>query len=367
VSDKNSISREALARAASLVRPALSSQNYIPSLTHVRFQDGWATAYNDITAIGVKSPLEELDACLPGELMIKALSGFGASEVAIQENRKEASVVISSGRSKLKLHTLPSKDFPFEWPEGDSVEVELNEEILKGIERCLISVGSDPTHPAQMGVTLESDDAGQALLFSTDNFTISRFHAKSKGSKIKLPGGSPVILPTFFCEQLVLLSKTFADDDVTLHLFPGAIMAVIGDKAQLFTKSPVDLEPIDFSKMVSKYFKVDSVVKMHQRIPDGFEAALGRALLVLSSSADKVTKFEVTDSYVKLSTSSDLGDSKDSLKFECDEGSEDPFHVDPSLVSRASKVCSNVTFLDRVLLLSNDDASFVHMISHCSA
>lgn len=361
---KSTASREALLKAASQVRPAIASQAYVPSLTHIRFSAGWLTAYNDVTAIAVKGPdlEEDLECCLPGDMLIKVLNGFTTSEVALQENVKEGSMLVSSGRSKLKLHTLPIKDFPFEWPDGNSTKINLDDQILKGIERCLISVGSDPTHPAQMGVTLATDDDGCAVLYSTDNFTISRFAAKTE---IKLPADTPIILPTFFCEQLVLLAKQY-DEDVKLFIFPGCVQAVIGKSAQVFTKMVDDIEPIDFEKMITRYFKVASIKKMQQRIPDGFEPALNRALLILSNNADKVTKVTATEEALKFSTSSDLGDANDSLVFDGSDSPAEPFYMDPGLVARASKVCSFITLMDKVLAMSNEDASFVHMIAHCS-
>lgn len=365
MSSKSSISREYLVKAASLVRPAISNQSYIPALTHIKFADGWATTYNDVSAIAVKSPVEDLDLCIPGELLIKSLGSFGAAEVMVQENSKEGSVLITSGRSKLKLPTLPAKDFPFQWPEeGNSPSVVLTDSILKGIERCLISVGNDPTHPAQMGVTLESD-GGTPVLFSTDNFTISRFAAKGK---IKLPADSPVILPTFFCEQLISLSKVFSDAEITLHLLPGSILATFDAQAQLFTKMVTELEPVDFTRMVNRYFKIGDVKANQAPLPEGFEAAINRALLVLSGSADKATKISILDSGMRLASTSDLGDSNDTLNYEPSKHDpEEPFYVDPGLVARAAKACSHIYCLDKVLLLSNDDASFIHMISHCTA
>lgn len=359
---KNTVSREAILKAAQLVRPAVASQAYVPSLTHIWFSGDWLTAYNDVTAIAVKGPDLELECCVPGDMLIKTLNGFTASEIAVQENVKEGSLLLTSGRAKLKLHTLPGNDFPFEWPDGNATKINLDDKILKGIERCLISVGSDPTHPSQMGVTLATDDDGQAVLYSTDNFTISRYAAKTS---IKLPADTPIILPTFFCEQLVLLSKQF-DEDVTLRVLPGCVVAVIGKSAQLFTKMVDDLEAVDFEKMITRYFKLAAVKKAQQRIPDGFEPALSRALLVLSNNADKVTKVTATEDALKLATTSDLGDANDSLAFDGSDAPENPFFMDPGLVARASKVCSFITLMDKVLVLSNEDASFVHMIAHCS-
>ena len=54
--DKNTISREALVKVTSLVRPAISTQTYIPAYQHIAFDGVTATSHNDISAIIVRAP-----------------------------------------------------------------------------------------------------------------------------------------------------------------------------------------------------------------------------------------------------------------------------------------------------------------------
>lgn len=363
MSDKATTNRANLIKVANLVRPALATQAYIPALTNICFDGDMVTAYNDISAISVRSAVG-LECCVPGELLIRALGSFGADEVVFQQG-KDASVVLSSGRSKVKLPALGLKDFPFSWPDPEKAdEVVLSHGILKGIERCLLSVGNDPTHPAQMGVTLDMDDKKYAVLYSTDNFSISRHQTTTK---IKLPGETPVILPRFFCEQLVGLAKVFTEEEMVLELHAGALVACFGKAAMLFSKTPVDLEPLDYPRIVSKHVKLDSVKDQLSAIPDNFDAAFQRALLVLSGELDKATKVTIGDGVLKLSSSSSMGDADDSMKYDGDfDGPGEPFYVDPTLVGRALKVCGLLGFTDKVLILADADAQFVHLIAHCS-
>jgi DNA polymerase III sliding clamp (beta) subunit (PCNA family) len=363
MSTKTTTNREALVKVAALVRPALASQAYIPALNNILFDGDYATAYNDISAISVRVKLE-LECSVPGELLIRALGSFGSEQILFQPVAG-AGMVLSSGRSKIKLPTLPVEAFPFEWPDEKTVdgEIELDADVLKGVERCLISVGNDPTHPAQMGVTLDVDTKGRAVLFSTDNFTISRFQTKTK---VKLPGDTPIILPRFFCEQLVTLSKAFPEDELTLTLYAGALQVDIGKSAKLFTKTPVDLEPLDFQKIVAKHCDIGQVAELLAVIPDSFDAAFGRALLVLSGEMDKATKVTLDDGFIKLSSTSSMGDSDDSLKYDDGGETHEPFHIDPSLVARASKSCAQVGFAGRVMVLADADSTFLHLIAHCS-
>jgi DNA polymerase III sliding clamp (beta) subunit (PCNA family) len=362
MTDKNSIKREDLLKAAQLVRPALASQSFIPALTHIKFDGKRATAYNDVASISVKA-LVEVQRCVPGELLIKALTSFGGSELLIQEG-KDGSILLSSGRSKLKLPTLANSAFPFN-QDLDGTEIPLDAEVVKGIERCLLSVGNDPTHPAQMGVTLESDSKGKAVLYSTDNFTISRYQTKAN---IELPGNVPIILPTFFCEQMAILAKTFKDEPMVLVAMPGGLLVEFGESARLFTKTLVDLEPLDFPRIIERHCKLGGLKSQLREIPTAFDGALNRALLVLSNEVDKSTKFTVTQKALTMVTTSTMGDSDDSMEHKPDPElfPDDDFFVDPALLARASKACVQIAFMDKVIVMADTDSKFIHLVAHCS-
>lgn len=350
------IIREHLLQSLNLAKAAVAGQAYVPALTHFAF-DGWGVlAYNDVSAIGIHAPID-LPVCLPADMLIKTLNSMTAEKVLITET-DDGAVVVAAGRSKVKLPYLKLEAFPFEfppvcWEDGFIVTADM----LKGIEKCLVGVGTDPTHPAQMGVTLEATGRG-CTLYSTDNFTISRYQSNAN---VKLPGDIPIILPAFFCNQLIALSKAFADEEIVVGLPKGAICANFGGQAMLFTKLLVDLEPMDFSRILNKYLQGSGPDKAVD-IPNGFESALDRALLILSTEMDKATKITIEDGKMKLFSSSGQGESSDVLAFDFDDAPS--FLADPALVSRASKICRKMLPLEKVMLLA--DGQFLHLIAHCS-
>ncbi len=366
----DSINREALLKLVNLLKPAVATQDYIPALKHIKFGGGFASAYNDIAAIQIALPTKDLDLdlCLPGETLSKSLNSFNAEKVMLQEG-KDASLVIVSGRSKIKIPTLAAKAFPLEIPESNKKvpSIAITDDIMTGIQRCLLSVGNDPTHPATMGVTLDAV-SGKAVLFSTDNTTISRYASKSK---VELPGDAPVILPAFFCEQLVTLSKAFPKAEVEVALHAGALVAYYFDEgdaevAVLFQKTLVDLEPLDFPSIMAKHVKSKDVAKELDAIPDAFDAAFTRALLILGSEVDKATKITCKSDSINLLSTSSVGEASDSITFDAGAPEAEPFHIDPTLVIRACKVCTHLGFFNRVMVMGNKDASFLHLIAHCS-
>lgn len=372
MNSNDSVSREALIRMVAMVRPALASQDYIPALKHILMASGFASAYNDIAAIRVRLPSRDLSLglCLPGEMFAKTLASFNADKVMLQPGA-DGSLLVVSGRSKIKMPTLPPTAFPLSLPEaGKAPSLALTPSMLQAIQMCLLSVGNDPTHPATLGVTLDVED-GRAIFYSTDNHTLSRCETRTD---IRLPGDAPVILPTFFCEQLVALAKGFPNTEIDLELHPGALVAHFFDgndviQASVFQKTLVDLEPLDFPKIVRKHLdtSLDGLAQHLCDIPPSFDSAFNRALLILGSEVDKATKLTLTETNLKLLSTSQAGEATDTVTIDGEFDGIEPFFVDPSLVVRACKSCSKIAFTRRVLVMASQDAGFIHLIAHCSA
>ena len=352
------VSRKSLLKCLSLARPAVAGQAYIAALTHFAFSGPTVTAYNDVSAITVRAPVDDLDCCLPAELLMKALNSLSAEKVLIEEGEAN-SMVLAAGRSKVKLPYLPVQDFPFpKQPKEPKAKIKMVASMLKGIEKCLVGVGADPTHPAQMGITLDPSKDG-AVLYSTDNFTISRYQTTAMPS---LPADCPIILPTFFCTQLLALSKAFPDEQVTVELHPGSLKATFGTEAILFTKLLVEPEPMNFGSIIAKYLEGEQLDEVLLDIPDGFEAAFSRALLILDGQLDKATKLSSKGGRLKLFSSSSMGEATDSLAYKGED--LDAVHADPALIFRASKLCSKMALLPKVMIMADGD--FSHLIAYCS-
>lgn len=352
------INRESLLRTLSFARPAIAPQAYIAALTHFAFDGHMVTAYNDVSAISIRTEFDH-ECCLPADFLIKTLNSMTTGNVAVEEGEGD-SLVLTSGRSKVKIPFLSLDAFPpVVSPNEARASFKVGAQLLKGLAKCLVGVGTDPTHPAQMGITLEPDDEG-CCLYSTDNFSLSRYETTTK---IKLPASAPIILPTFFCTQLVALAKAFPDEQITVEVHAGAFKALIGEQAVLFTKQLVDSEPMNFGSIVAKYLEGEELSEVLVPIPDGFEAAFNRALLVLEDQLDKSTKISCKSGRVKLFSSSGRGEATDSLNSP-KHPDVDGFHADPALVNRASKLCTKMALLPKVMVMA--DGEFSHLIAHCS-
>lgn len=354
--------RAELLRIASLVRPALASADYVPALTHIRFNNGFACAYNDVSAIIVECSVN-IERLVPGDLLIRALGAFQGETVALVFDDKTQALLLSSGRSKLKLPTLPLAEFPFEAPQGGD-EITLTPDICDAIAKCAISIGSDQKHPAQMGVTMEVGEDGCAVLYATDNKTISRAATKTP---ITLPGGSPVILPTFLCEQLQGMRKANPDSQAILVLLPGALLVDFVNKtnnttATLFSKTIVDLEALEFESIFKRHADPREVLGELVTIPDALDDAFSRAMLVLGNESVKTTHVTVEQGSIQIHSTSAMGDSDDEVSFSGKAGAD--FKVDPALVVRGLKQCTKMSMRKNVLVMADESGAFMHLVSH---
>jgi len=356
------VNRNALLSLLALVRPALAAQSFIPAWTHVLFAGGSVTTYDDTMSITVKSKdLPDVERCLPGELLIKTLNSFNASDVALQEGEHE--FLLSSGRSKIKIPVLDAEEFKLPSTGSKNFDtIELDDEILDGIKLCLNAVGTDPTHAAQMGVTLGDID-GKAVLYSTDNVTISRFKTKCP---IKLPGDSPIILPTRFCNQLLVMGKAYPDSEIKLQVFAGALRAKFGESASLMHKTLVDTEALDFETHIENYFEPSNITKLggYSAIPNALDAAFNRALLVQGDEPDKRTEVEVTKEEIVLTSKSKMAHADDEIEWDGKMGLRKPFNVNPTEVLRGIKISTHIAFFQNVMVTGSKDGNFLHLITH---
>jgi hypothetical protein len=290
--------------------------------------------------------------------MIKALTSLGGAEVVLALSGE--SLVMSCGRSKVKLPTLPIDSFPFDMPEFEGKGIQLNSQILQGIANCLPGSGNDPTHPAQMGVTM-APIMGKIGLYSTDNFTVSRYLAKSP---IKIPGEVPIILPTFFCQQLLSLAKAYPDQTIRLDAKADYLLAQIGEHVSLYSKIAVQVEPLDFERVISKHLGSEEELEDElQSIPTGFDAAVDRSLLVVGSEVDKAATCIVGKGKLKLDTTSATAEASDSFGYK--SALELSVRIDPTFVSRSLKLGTHLAVLDKSMVIT-DGGNFLHLISYQS-
>lgn len=357
MTDAVTISREGFLKALNTVKPALAAQSYVPVLAHVCFRDTHFYAYNDVMAVTVKCKTG-LTCAIPGDLLLKLVNSL-TSETVLVTIMDDAQALVSGGRSRVKLPILPESAFVFKLPERKALgTVEVDDEFLIGLERCLISVGSDPARPSGMGVTLIWQKSG-VNLYSTDNVSCSRFNAKS--TKFDFPVDMPLVLPTSFCQQLVDLSRVYKDQSVRLEVFQDYVLAKFGSEAELFSKFVLDVSPMDFEKIISRF--TEGRTQKPIEMPDTLKPAFQRALLVLDDK-DKATRVSLDGKRLLLATTTPMGDVRDQVNLLSEVTDELDFTINPELVVRCADVCKQMILYPDTFVGLGSDGKFFHLIAH---
>lgn len=345
-------------------KPFLMNSDFIPILTHFCFDTKSIIAYNDVA--GIKLSMEsELDCAIPGSLLLKMLGTMTSETIKIEMPSKHQ-LQLLSGQTKIKLPILLHDEFVFDIPNLESTtSFDIPVSFLKGIEKCLISVSKDQSHPETTGITWIIDTSG-IRLYSTDNKTMSKYSLVS--DEPYYSDEYVFIVPAFFCEQLLDLADAYLnpEDSFKLHVSDKFVVAELGENGlcYIFTRLIAAEQIIDYEKAIHRFFSSNSEVSL-VNIPTELPAALERAtLLTQSASFDaKTSNVKVTDDLCTILTESNYGNAKDIIELGYNAGNFS-FEINPELIQRGLKVTNRIAVLEKVLLLSNDTFNFLHLVSH---
>lgn len=342
--------------AMSQAKPALSSQDYVPVLTHFVFDGETLRSYNDSLGIQVEFP-SELKCALPGSLLQSLVSKYSSEELKFEVGSDK--VEMKCGRNRTMLSYLELKD-AIDWmpQEGSSfAEFKADGQFIKGIDRCRLFCSGNAERLEEFGVTLLSDGDGKMALCSTDNVTMSRQTLKLntyEGDAFKC------IIPIAWCDVLIDLTNRIGDEDVQIEVGDGYIMADISGESIVFCKL-LEAEPYDFNQTIDSSLEGLDYDKSLTDVPSEFYGALERDLVIQSTQDDKSVSITLSGNVLKMNCSSSLGDADDDITFDTKFPNLD-FTCDPEKLVKAGKICSKMAFLDGVVVAK--EGSFIHLISH---
>lgn len=202
-----------LSYALKLCKSSLLSIDFVPILTHFCFTGDTVFSYNDISAVVV--PLETgLTLGIKGETLLGVLSTLGA-EVELVGNKDNTSIKLVSGKAKVDLATMPPEAFLFEAPSEEPVlHVLCNAEVLKGLARCVATVGANALHREFTGVTFVLAQDGGVDVYSTDDTRLSHFHidAEFVNTETTPSGKGQWLLPAQTVRQLIDVNNATKDE-----------------------------------------------------------------------------------------------------------------------------------------------------------
>lgn len=286
-----------------LVSPGLSNNDLIPILSHVWFTGSSLMAYNDQIAVSV--PLKtDFKGAVPGSTLIDLIKNSRAKD--IEFIAAESELTIKAASSRFKLGMLPDEAFNiFDMPKASKGALTPPALFFDAIASCMQSVGSDPSTPEQLGVTLIPDDKDLEL-YSTNNATITY-------TKITLPLGKPtrVTLSADFCKQMVSIAKSEKNVKVEIH----------DDYSLLTTPKGISLfgrlieidKPLDFAGIMENNIP-DDAKKIAVDIPSKLRLMIERAIIITNSTSERSqTAITITDGKMRFLSKSSRGEVIDTV------------------------------------------------------
>jgi len=344
--------------------PFLMQKSFLPILTHFCFSENKVTAFNDLQAIEINYE-SGLSCALPGALLQKMLSSLQSN--ALEITQKQAEVIIKSGKSKVKLPSLPDEDFIFEMPsKEDCDKIRLPLDVIGGLANCLISTSHDLANPEKSGVRLIIQDKTLEF-YSTDTVSISRYRYKSNN----VPECSvDIIVPEAFCEQLARLTRgkpTDVEETAYVQMYVSDkegdtyLIVDIDSNVSIFTRLIEVEKKLGFKELFSMY---EERIGTWHVIPKEILNIIDRACILTSAEDKFITTLEGKGSTLFIDTITKSGVSDDTLDFEGEIGTG-RFKVNPEVVKRIASTMTQVSFCfdDNVVALEGCNGNFLHLIS----
>jgi DNA polymerase III sliding clamp (beta) subunit (PCNA family) len=274
---------------------------------------------------------------------------------------KDNQVLLKSGSSRPKLPVLPEEDFVFELEKNIKGRMlKITEDLITGIEKCLISVNDNPIVEIPCGVIVKVKERKMSL-YSSNDICISRYGVKEKDLKEDFT----TYIPTSFCEQLVKWFKEFEEGEIEGEILFGedSIKADF-EKGYLYTKLNMEDEIIDFESVISgcKESKLDFI-----EIPETLDVCLERSLLFTSSELDQFVDISIEEEFMELFTDSTGGKVSDEIDLGRDIGNF-KFRIDPRYIRKMLPFINSIGFTscaNTIVFIGKQDR-FIHLIQSVS-
>lgn len=323
------MNRVQLLSALNIVKPCLSNNLLIPTLSYINFSNGMIETSNGVQ--GIQTKFEHgLNCCIVGEPLIKILNSFNTDEVDIIE--EEYGVDIKAGSTLVTLNSNKSENFPSIFStikeEKKGKEIEITESFSFGIEKCLTSSNKNMFQEAQNGVTIFND-----TLYSTDNVRLSKFLLDTD-YQIK------VILPETFCKQI----SNFKNNILTIY----KNYAILENETTRVLTSIRDIKLLNYPMVFEKFVVPEEMCE----ISSDFKKVLERCLIILTDT-EKVVKVETKGNDMILRGLSTKGGIYEELTFSF-PFIESNFKVNVELLNKSFKELKEFS-----IIKSNNDYLFV--------
>jgi DNA polymerase III sliding clamp (beta) subunit (PCNA family) len=333
--------RSELVKTLELVYPALSATNLVPVFTCFMFKQKSILAYNDVLGIVAKGGIGTEPFATAGVALLGLLQNSHAEEVDFQVT--EENVIVKTGKSIFKLPYFTEDQFIFDEPkEKWAGTVNLNEDLLKGIEICLTTSSRDQSKPAIMGVCFNFDLVTDPTLFSCDGDAITRYKVGLDKDRKEYKNSGIFTVPNVFCDALLKISSETETTQGKLELNQNWAKATLNNGFTIYGRMIVTEKNLDHQLVIDQSLRGKHPFAA---LPVGLSDALASAR-VLADPESATTAMTVDGSKLQLVTDTHMGVIRDELKIKGHEDVEATVHA--SLVHRSLTVCDQISIRENV-------------------
>lgn len=332
-----------LVTAVKLCQSSLHNLDLIPILNHICFTGDTVYAYNDLSAVVVT--LETgIKAGVQGSNLLGVLGTLGKE---CELEMADGVVVISSGKAKVKLASLPEDAFMYTPPEEKAVfKIRMDEDLLKGLVLCSKTVGVNALQREFTGVTVSLDTDEGLRLYSTDDVRLSEYiyqgdvTGKSRNWLLPLPS----------CKQIVDICNFVGigeDTEITLHF--GKQWAWLQADGIFFATKLMPETPPDYPAMIRAIAPEEDAWR---KVPAGLQKACERADVLTAKETQPRVLLQTKDNklFVSLDDGVAAGTFKESFKF---SDADQALWLEPSKVASALTTATAMALGKRCLAVNN--------------
>lgn len=357
---KFTCSSEALQNSLRTVRPAISTQSSIPSLSGILIDA--RSSQVELSATDLKIGIvtkcgaavaTEGKAIVPAETFVGFVSLLLPGEVKLNLHQPSLSLGLESGQFKAKFKCYPPEEFPI-LPTLKEGALSLESGLLRGlIKQVIISVARDESRPILTGALVEFTK-DSLLMVSADGYRLSKASIEGDFSP---PGAGSAIVPL---QALTEISK-LPEGKTHSQILESQILFQSGNTT-IISQLIVGQFP-DYPALIPSEWKTRATIPTQELLQ------VCRAVGIFASKGSNYSELEFTEGMLTLSTpSSEIGESQGKVKIILEgEPLRDAFNI-KFLAGALSVISSDEVVFESegehkaLVIRPNDNTDALHII-----
>ncbi|MBR3623001.1 MAG: DNA polymerase III subunit beta [Selenomonadaceae bacterium] len=318
-----------------------------------------ATDYEIGFIIKIEAEVDEPgEIVLSGKYLVDAVRKLPGSEVSFNYNEVEKIAHISSNKSKYRLLSMDSAEFPkVEKLEGGTSFTIKDEELFSIIRKTAFAASTDELRPVFMGCFLQIE-ANKLEMAATNSFRIAI-------NKLDVDSGSSVrlIIPAKALNELSHAYKEDEPQDITVNQAKNQLGFEFGNI--YMTTRLIEGEYPDYKRIVPQSAMTTVMVDKN-----ALASAVDRVSLISNPKGIQSVHFEIKEGLIHIdSNNPEIGKAEEEIEAEV-EGEELSISFNAVYIMDATKVMKGDKIkislnkaLDPVKIEDTEDTNFIYVVT----